>query len=178
MPRLNVVEPDAAPDKVKTLYDDVQQEFGNVFNVFKGLANAPIALEAYIALERLIAAGTLSPAEQETVRLTASQFNGCQYCLAAHSLTASMKGLSNDEILGIRRGTPSDPKLAALVRFTQRVLETKGSVSDAEIEAVRAAGYADEHIAEVVTILAQKTLSNYFNHIHDTPLDIPAAAEI
>ena len=178
MPRLNVIEPDAATGKVKELYDDAQQEFGNVFNVFKGLANAPVALEAYIALERLIAAGKLTPAEQDTVRLTASQFNGCEYCLAAHSVTGAMKGLSSDEILKIRRGEPSDPKLAALVQFTHRVLETKGSVRDDEIESLRAAGYTDEHIAEVVTILAQKTLSNFFNHIHETPLDIPAPAEI
>ncbi|MFW6171597.1 MAG: carboxymuconolactone decarboxylase family protein [Planctomycetota bacterium] len=178
MPRLNVIEPDTASSKVKELYEDAQQEFGNVFNLFKGLANAPGALEAYITLERLIAAGKLSPAEQETVRLTASQFNGCEYCLAAHSMTASMKGLSNEEILAIRRGEPSDPKLAALVQFTRRVLETKGSVRDDEIQAVRAAGYTDEHMSEVVTILAQKTLSNYFNHIHQTPLDIPAAAKL
>lgn len=178
MPRLNVVDPDAATGKVKELYDEAQKEFGNVFNIFKGLANSPGALEAYITLERIIAAGKLSPAEQEAVRLTASQFNGCQYCLAAHSVTGSMKGLAEDEILRIRRGEPSDPKLAALVQFTQRVLETKGSVRDDEVQAFRGAGYTDEHVAEVVTILAQKTLSNYFNHIHETPLDIPAPAEI
>jgi alkylhydroperoxidase family enzyme len=89
-----------------------------------------------------------------------------------------MKGLSEEEVLKIRRGEPSDPKHAALVQFTNRVLDTKGFVSDQDIKAFRGAGYTDEHIAEVTTILAQKTLSNYFNHIHDTPLDIPAPAEI
>jgi alkylhydroperoxidase family enzyme len=89
-----------------------------------------------------------------------------------------MKGLSKEEVLNIRRGEPSEPKYEALARFTHRVLETKGLVSDKEIDAFRAAGYTDEHIAEVTTILAQKTLSNYFNHIHDTVLDVPAPAKI
>lgn len=178
MPRLNVVETEAATGKIKELYEASQQEYGNVFNLFKGLANAPLALEAYMTLEKLIAGGKLSPAEQDIVRLAASQFNGCEYCLAAHTMTGQMKGLSEDEVLRIRRGDASDPRHAALVRFTNRVLDTKGVVSDEDIDAFRAAGYTDEHIAEVTTILAQKTLSNYFNHIHDTPLDIPAPAEI
>jgi uncharacterized peroxidase-related enzyme len=178
MPRLNVVEPEAATGKVKELYEASQQQFGTVFNLFKGLANAPLALDAYMTLERLIAGGTLSPAEQAIVRLTASQLNGCEYCLAAHTMEGRMKGMSEDEMVKIRRGDATDPKHAALVRFTRRVLDRKGFVRDEEIDAFRQAGYTDEHIAEVVTILAQKTLSNYFNHIHDTPLDVPAVAEV
>jgi len=178
MPRLNVVETDAATGKVKELYEASQQEYGNVFNLFKGLANAPLALEAYMTLEKLIAEGKLSAVEQDVVRLAASQFNGCEYCLGAHTMTGKMKGLSEEDVLKIRRGEPSDPKHAALVQFTHRVLDTKGFVSDEDLDAFRAAGYTDEHIAEVTTILAQKTLSNYFNHLHDTPLDVPAPAEI
>jgi uncharacterized peroxidase-related enzyme len=178
MPRLNVIETEAATGRAKELYDACQQEFGKVFNLFKGLANAPLALDAYLTLQRLIAEGKLSPVEQDIVRLVASQFNGCEYCLAAHTMTAEMKGLSEEEVVKIRRGDASDPKHAALVRFTHRVLDAKGLVSDQDIMTFREAGYTDEHIAEIPTILAQKTLSNFFNHIHDTPLDLPAPAEI
>jgi uncharacterized peroxidase-related enzyme len=178
MPRLNVIEVEAATGKTKELYDASQAAYGTVFNLFKGLANAPLALEAYLTLEKLIAGGTLRPAEQDIVRLAASQFNGCEYCLGAHTMAAQSKGLSEDGILKIRRGDASDPQHAALVRFTHRVLDTKGFVDDEDIAAFRSAGYTDEQIAEVVTILAQKTLSNYFNPIHDTPLDVPAAARV
>ncbi len=174
MPRLKVIETEAATGEVKELFEASQQEFGNVFHLFKGLANAPLALEAYLTLEKLIAGGKLSPVEQDIVRLRASEWNGCEYCLGAHTMTAEMKGLPEEEIHRLRRGEASEPSHAALVRFTSRVLETRGFVDDQDLDAFRRAGYTDEHVAEVVTILAQKTLSNYFNHIHNTPLDVPA----
>jgi len=74
--------------------------------------------------------------------------------------------------------SPPIPSTRLSSSSPNRVLDTKGFVSDEDLDAFRAAGYTDEHIAEATTILAQKTLSNYFNHIHDTPLDVPALAEI
>lgn len=178
MPRLKVIETKDATGKTAELYKASQEAFGTVFNLFKGLANAPLALEAYMTLDKLISQGKLTPAERDVVRLTASQFNDCQYCLAAHTMTAGMNGLSDEEILAVRHGSPEDPKLLALVEFTNRVLDTRGFVSDGDLAEVRAAGYTDEHIAEIVTILAQKTLSNLFNHIHDTELDLPPAPDL
>ncbi|NND60664.1 MAG: carboxymuconolactone decarboxylase family protein, partial [Gammaproteobacteria bacterium] len=166
MPRLKSIEPDQAEGKAAELYQQSQDAFGTVFNLFKGLANAPLALEAYMTLDKLIAEGKLSAAERDIVRLVASQFNDCNYCLAAHTMTAGMNGLSDEEILAVRHGSPDDDKQAALVTFANRVLETRGYVSDEDIAAFRDAGYGDEHIAEIVTIMAQKTISNLFNHIH------------
>ncbi len=122
MPRLKVIETEAATGEVKELFEASQQEFGNVFHLFKGLANAPLALEAYLTLEKLIAGGKLSPVEQDIVRLRASEWNGCEYCLGAHTMTAEMKGLPEEEIHRLRRGEASEPSHAALVRFTSRVL--------------------------------------------------------
>ncbi|MBW1842664.1 MAG: hypothetical protein JRI75_12885 [Deltaproteobacteria bacterium] len=65
-----------------------------------------------------------------------------------------------------------------MINFTLRVLETKGYVSDIDIEAFKNPGYADAQVAEITVIIAQKTLSNFFNHINDTDLDLPAAPEI
>jgi uncharacterized peroxidase-related enzyme len=175
MPRLNVVEVDAAVGRLQALYAVSQQTFGKTFNLFKGLANSPLALEAYITLERLLLGSKLTPAQRDIVRLVASQFNECEYCLRAHTVTAKMNGLSEDEILEVCRGEADDPQHAALVRFTNQVLETKGRVQDGDITRFRQAGYSDAHIAEIVTILAQKTLSNFFNHIHETRLDVPPA---
>lgn len=178
MPRLNLVEPGDASGKTAALYEKLIDGFGTVFNLFKGLGNSPVALEAYLTLDELIASGSLSEADQDTVRLVASQQNGCDYCLAAHTVTGQGKGLSEEEIIAIRKGEVKDEKRAALVKFTHAVVESKGFVTDEEIQAFRLAGYGDEQVAEVCTILAQKTLSNYFNHINDTELDFPAAPEI
>ncbi len=80
--------------------------------------------------------------------------------------------------MDIRKGNAKDPKHAALIKYTQKVLETKGNISDSDIEEFKNAGYSDAQAAEVTVIIAQKTISNLFNHINDTELDLPAAPEI
>lgn len=174
-PRLNSIEPAAAAGKIAAVYGQVKSKMGMVPNLFKGLANSPQALEAYLALDQFISDGSLSPSEQQVVRLVASVHNGCTYCVAAHTLGLRSVGFSDDEILDVRHGRSGDPKLQALIVFTEETMATKGFVSDDDLVAVRAAGYTDTNIADLMVVIAQKTLSNYFNHVHDTVLDLPAA---
>jgi alkylhydroperoxidase family enzyme len=89
-----------------------------------------------------------------------------------------MSGLSDEQMLDVRRGKPDDPGHAALVRFTRGVMETKGFVGGEEIDAFRSAGYSDAHVGEVIALIAQKTLSNYFNNVNETELDFPKAPEL
>ncbi len=174
-PRLNSIEPEAASGKTAAIYGQVKSNMGMVPNLFKGLANSPQALEAYLALDKYISEGSLTPAEQNVVRMVTSVHNGCTYCVAAHTLGLKGAGLSEEAILDIRRAKSDDPKLQELIVFTQEVLSTKGFVSDDDLSAFRNAGYTDAGIADVIVVIAQKTLSNYFNHVHDTVLDLPAA---
>jgi alkylhydroperoxidase family enzyme len=51
-------------------------------------------------------------------------------------------------------------------------------VSDDDLESFKNAGFTDTHAAEITVIIAQKTLSNFFNHINATDLDLPAAQAI
>jgi len=175
-PRLNSIEPEAAAGKIAAVYGQVKSKMGMVPNLFRGLANSPQALEAYLALDQLISDGSLSPAEQQLVRMVASVHNECTYCVAAHTLGMKGAGFSDDEILGVRHGRSDDATLQALIVFTEETMATKGFVSDDDLAAVRAAGYTDANIADVMVVIAQKTLSNYFNHVHDTVLDLPAAS--
>ena len=80
--------------------------------------------------------------------------------------------------MNIRKGNTNNPKHAALIKFTLKVIETKGFVGDSDIEELKNAGYSDTQVAEVPVIIAQKTLSNLFNHINNTELDLPPAPEI
>jgi uncharacterized peroxidase-related enzyme len=178
MPRLRKVESKEATGKVKELYDAIDKKMGQIPNIFKGLANSPVALQAYLALDDLIENGELTPQEQQIVRLVTSQYNGCDYCLGAHTMVGKQQGLSDEQMIAVRRGDAKDPAHAALGQFTRRVLETKGFVTDNDINAFRNARYTDAQMLEVVTIMAQKTLSNYFNHIHQTELDFPQAPEV
>ncbi|MFW2404271.1 MAG: carboxymuconolactone decarboxylase family protein [Gammaproteobacteria bacterium] len=177
-PRLNSIEPDAATGKTAAMYGQAKSNMGMVPNLFKGLANSPQALEAYLTLDKLIGEGSLSPVEQQLVRMVVSVQNECTYCVAAHTLGLQGAGLSDAQILEVRRGRSDDAKLQALIDFTAKVMDTIGFVSDEELAAVRAAGYTDANIADVMVVITQKTLSNYFNHVHNTVLDLPPAPSL
>lgn len=178
MARLPVITEDMADEQTKQIYDDIKSKFGMVPNIFKGLANSSMALGAFLKLDEMISNSGFSALEQEIVKLVVAQYNGCEYWLAAHTGSLSGQGLSTDEIVEFRKGNARDAKHAALINFTFKVLETKGHVNDTDMEVFRLAGFTDAHAAELTVIIAQKTLSNLFNHINATDLDLPVAPEI
>lgn len=178
MPRLREIDYEDATGQIKEAYDEVKTEAGAVPNLFKALANSPVTLQAYLTLEKLLGKGKLTETEREIVRLVVSTYNNCDYCRAVHTETAKMNGLSEEKIIDLCQRKFDNPKYAALSAFTWSTLETKGYVKNTCIAKFRDAGYTDENIAEVVALIAQKTLSNYLNHINETEIDFPEAPEL
>ncbi len=179
MPRLNVVSPDQATGSVQESYAAVTKKMGKVINIFQGMGNSAAALNAYLAMSAALAEGDLSPEERELVYLAVSENNDCHYCVSAHTMVATQQlGLSEDNVLKARHFQASNEKHAALLKFIGRVIATKGFVSDDELSEVQEAGYSDGQIAEAVAYIGLATYSNLFNHVHDTPLDFPAASKL
>ena len=58
------------------------------------------------------------------------------------------------------------------------MLETRGKVSDADLRAVRAAGFTDAAVVEVVASVVAGCFTNFLNNVADTPLDVPAAVPL
>ncbi|MGW5459482.1 carboxymuconolactone decarboxylase family protein [Streptomyces sp. NPDC003996] len=106
-----------------------------------------------------------------------SQANGCDYFLAIHTYVSSeLGGMSCDDIALARAGSSIDPKRAAVARFAQQVVESRGQVSDADLAAVRGAGYTDPQILAIVTVAVQVLLTNFINNVNQTDIDIPAVS--
>ena len=149
-----------------------EQKWGMVPNLIAKMAEAPAVAEAYLALADALGRSSLSPAEAQTVLLSVSRVNECHYCMAAHSAIAEMQQVPAEAIEALRSGSPiPDAKLEALRRFTVSVLEKRGWVSDEEIEPFLAAGFTKGQVLEVILGISMKTLSNYVNHIVQTPVD-------
>lgn len=178
MPRLNVVTPQQATGRLKELYSAIQRAAGGVPNIYQGVGNSAAALEGVLHIGEVLGKGQLTAAEIEAIKLAVSQAYGCNYCLAAHSLLGKKAGLTEEETIGIRRGTPQQPKLAALINFVNAAIQPKGRVSDEDLHAVKAAGYNDAQIAEALLTVGQTVFTNLFNRVHQTPLDFPPAAKI
>ena len=178
MPRLNTVELESATGEAKEILTAINNKYGMVPNIFKGIANSPAALASIVGLTGPMENGVLTPQEREVITLTVSQINGCEYCLAAHTAVGQMVGFSKEETLNIRRGKPSDAKHKALVDFIKAVIETKGFISDDTLNNFRDAGYSDAAVSEVMAGIAYKTFTNYFNHVNETVTDFPEAEKI
>lgn len=175
MSRINLIAPETATGKAQELLAAVKAKLGLVPNMTRAMANAPAVLDGYLQLSGALGHGTLSAKIREQIALAVAQENGCEYCLAAHSAIGKMVGLTADQVRDSRRGTAIDPKSDALIRFARTVVATKGRVSGADLQAVRAAGFDDGAIAEVVANVALNVFTNYFNHVADTDIDFPKA---
>ncbi len=168
---LHTVE--SAPEAVQPDLKAARSAFGSIPNLYRGLANAPAALKVYLACNKALGeCANLTPIEQQVVYLTVSTENACGYCVGAHSVLAGMAKMPNDILRQLREQRPlSDPRLNALRNFALAEMEHRGWVPEQTLNAFLEAGYDQRHILEVITILAQKTLSNYYNHLAQTPLD-------
>jgi uncharacterized peroxidase-related enzyme len=160
--------PEASREDLKA----AERVFGFLPNMLGVLAEAPIALRAYMDLTDLLEKASLSPVEQQVMMLAGSHENDCEYCMAAHSTVAGMVGMSKDVLKALRSGnTLPNTKLEALRSFVVDVVRSRGRVSDHRIEEFLKAGYSRQNVLEVVFGVAMKTLSNYANHIAKTPVD-------
>ena len=111
---------------------------------------------------------------RERIALAVAEINGCGYCLAAHNyLGTNLAKLSAEEIEANRRGTSNDAKVAIAVGFAAKITKDRGQVSDADVQAVRDAGYSDAEIVEIVGHVALNTLTNYINEVLGTEIDFP-----
>ncbi|MCA9771135.1 MAG: carboxymuconolactone decarboxylase family protein [Myxococcales bacterium] len=165
-----------APAEAAPILEKAEAEFGFTPNYMGVMAASPALLRAYTALEQVFASSSLSPGEQQLVALVASYEHDCPYCLPAHSEMAAREGITEEVIEAIREGRGiENPRFQALRRFTSRIIETRGQVTDDEVDGFCRAGYTKAQALEVILGVGLKTLSNFTNRLAETPLD-PAFA--
>jgi AhpD family alkylhydroperoxidase len=115
---------------------------------------------------------------QEQISLVVGETNSCDYCLAAHTLLGGKAGLSPEETLAARTAKSADPKTEAALLFAQKIVTDRGQVGDEDVAGLRAHGYTDGDIAEIVANTALNIFTNYFNHVGGTVVDFPAAPKL
>jgi uncharacterized peroxidase-related enzyme len=171
--RTTAVKPEHVPADSKPTLDAFTKNIGFTPNMMASFAQSPIAFNAWATL-----LGALSKAldvkTRDSIGLAVSEVNGCNYCLTVHSFTAEhMAKLSPNEILLARKGHANDPKRDAAVQFARKVIERRGHVSEADLKAVRDAGYTDANVMEIVALVAMYSLTNFFNNVFDPEKDFP-----
>lgn len=174
MSRITIPTREAAPLASQPLLDGVEKQLGVVPNLFKLLALSPAALGGYLAFGGALTKA-LDVKTRERIALAVARINGCDYCLSAHTyLGLNLAKLDAAEVAANRAGGSNDPKADAAVRFAAKVTTTRGKVSDADLAAVRLAGFTDAQLVEIVALVADNVLTNLVNNVARTEIDFPA----
>lgn len=164
----------SAPQDSRQLLDTSVRDFGMVPNLHAVMAEAPGLLEGYQQLHQLFLDSSFTDEETTVVWQTINVEHACHYCVPAH--TGIAKSMKVDDAIteALRNKTPlPTARLEALRDFTLAVVRGRGNVDDSAVQAFLEAGFTQRHILEVVLGTAQKVMSNYTNHLADTPIDEP-----
>ncbi len=176
MPRLNPIDPAHAQGVARELLDDIRRTFGMAPNILRAMANSPAALQAYLGFRSALGGASLGPKLGEAIALAVAGANDCGYCVAAHTAAAKALGVDDAERARNRDGRSGDAKVDAALRFAVAIVAKSGRVDDGDLHSVRAAGYGDGEIVDIVAAVASNTFTNYLDHVAEPELDFPAVA--
>ena len=172
--KFNIHNLETASTESKPLLEKSLAGFGMIPNLHGVLAESPAVLQAYQELTGLFQQTSFNKEEITVVWQTINAEHECHYCLPAHTAVAHSMGVDNDviEALSKKAELPSQ-KLKILQETTLSLVKNRGKVSDVEISKFTEAGYNQQHMLEIILGISHKVISNYVNHLAQTPLDEP-----
>ena len=173
MTRIGQVDPTQAKGEAKRLLDGVQERLGMTPNMMKVMAASPAALNGYLSLGVALSGGTLSAMFREQIALAVAQANLSEYYLSRHTEIAKKMGMSDNEITASREARSDDGKCDVGLKFVSQLVILRGRVGDLAVQRLRAAGFCDAEIAEIVANVALCIFANYFNDAAGTEPDFP-----
>lgn len=174
MTTLKIHNIETAPEASQPLLEKSQKGFGMIPGLHGVLASAPKVFEAYQTLHQLFTETSFNEEELTVVWQTINVEHACHYCVPAHTGIAKMMKVDDAITEALRNETPlEDSKLEALRTMTLTIVRNRGHVTQQDLDAFYAAGYGEAQVLEIILGLSQKTISNYVNHIANTPVDAP-----
>lgn len=173
MSRLTALNPDEATGKTKELFDAVKNKMGMVPNMMRTMGNSPAVLESYLGFNAGLQHSAINPRLKELIAITVANVNGCDYCNSAHTFISQKIGLESLAIADARSGKSEDRKTEAALVFAKQILETRGSVDDTDLSAIKNAGYTETEIVEIIAQVSLSIFTNYMNIISSTDIDFP-----
>lgn len=162
----------ATPAEAEAL-SAIKAAFGATPNLWAVVARSSAMTTALLGLDNALKSGTFAGAVAEQLAITVAHENRCPYCLSAHTAVGRMLGLDEQSVSDARLARSSDPKVEAALQFVRAVVRNRGFISDAQLEAVREAGWDDAAIVELVGHAIENTFTNYLYHVSQVPIDFP-----
>ncbi|WP_025139262.1 carboxymuconolactone decarboxylase family protein [Achromobacter sp. DH1f] len=176
MSRIPLVDATSAPAASRDILRQIHGAFGATPNMFRAVANSPAALQSMWAAFGALGSGVLPAQLGEKVAVAVADSNRCEYCLAAHTALGKKAGASAEQMAAAQAGRADDPQTAAVLDFALKLVRDRGQLRDADIAALRQAGFDDGQIVELLAHVALNLFTNYVNVAFDVPVDFPKVA--
>jgi len=174
MQRLKAIDPADAAGKTKDLFNAIQQKLGMVPAMMRTMGNSPAVLGGYLQFNASLGEGRLGAKLGELIALAVANANNCEYCNAAHSFIGEkLVHIDGNAIADARQGKSSDTRIQAALEFARTLVAKRGIVADADVNKVKAAGYDEGQIAEIIAHVAINIFTNYFNNASSVVVDFP-----
>ncbi|WP_206858253.1 carboxymuconolactone decarboxylase family protein [Lysobacter changpingensis] len=173
MSRIPLINPQETHGERQALLGQIHSAFGATPNMFRAVANSTAALKSMWGAFGALGGGVIPAKLGEQIAVAIANRNACGYCLAAHTALGRKAGASSEEMTAAQGGESQDPKTAAALRFALRVVEGRGGIADADVADLRAAGFDDEEIVEILAHVALNLFTNYVNVAFAVPVDFP-----
>jgi uncharacterized peroxidase-related enzyme len=155
--------PASANGRAAEALSGIWQRHGSAGAMVRTMAGSPALLVGYLDLSRAMKRAKLDRRISERISLAVQDRLGCEFCLTAHTDAARSLGIDDDEIAAARRGTSADPRIAAMVRFGHDVHTEPGAITDRDLDELRALGFTDEEILDVVGLVALNVITGSLN---------------
>lgn len=176
MSHVDLIESNHTTPECAAVLAQIQQAFGTVPNMFRAVANSPAALHSMWGSFGALGGGTLPAKLGEQIAVAVADRNRCEYCLSAHTALGRNAGATAEEMTAAQSGHASDEKTAEALRFALKLVEARGQVNGDDMHRLRAAGFSDEGIVEIVAHVALNLFTNYINVALNVPVDFPKVA--
>jgi uncharacterized peroxidase-related enzyme len=168
------IQPNKTPDaKSQELLAGVEKLLGSKPNIFTTLAHSPAALGVFVGAIGAMSSSKLPGGLREQIALTVAGANNCDYCSSAHVTLGKMNKVPEGELTLALTAKSTDSKTQAALSFARKLVTERGRVSDADLQSLRAAGYGEGEIVDIVAVVGINIFTNYFNHVADTEIDFP-----
>lgn len=175
MTKFTIVTETSADDIAKPILTALKGKFGMLPNFFGALGIDGVSLESFLALQEKANKTSLSKREQELLALAVANYNGCHYCVSAHTFTAKkMAGLTAEECVNAQKGKAADEREQIIINLALGIVSNKGQLDKALVDKAKANGFSEADIVQITLFTALNTFTNWLNNVVNPDIDFPA----
>ncbi len=174
MSRVPLIDRASTTPERQALLDDIHAAFGATPNMFRAVANSPAALKSLWGSFGALGSGVIGAKLGEQIAVAVADRNRCDYCLSAHTALGRKAGATPEEMAAAQAGQSSDPRTQAALQFALKLVNDRGHVDEADVQALRDKGFTNEAIVEILAHVALNLFTNYVNVAFAVPVDFPA----